>query len=225
MKRLSQQERDLRVVNDAIRKVQEVVHTDGTTTSFFLPGATSANLTLNYDGFSSFTIPIGIAGGVYVSGGTSASAGPFWLTFDSGTAAADRSIGGVEFQGKNNASTGTQYIRLVASTPNVTAGTEDAKLTFFVLGGGAEKSLLTLDGTGPRVTINGSTATPAGGTTGLGLTFGTTTNFGIFYGSGAPSLSADKGSLYLRSDGSSTSTRAYINTDGGTTWTSITTAA
>jgi len=43
--------------------------------------------------------------------------------------------------------------------------------------------------------------------------------------SGAPTLSAPKGSLYLRTDGSSTSTRAYVNTDAGTTWTSITTAA
>lgn len=47
----------------------------------------------------------------------------------------------------------------------------------------------------------------------------------ICFGSGAPTLSAPQGSLYLRTDGSSTSTRAYINTDGGTTWTAITTAA
>lgn len=48
---------------------------------------------------------------------------------------------------------------------------------------------------------------------------------GIFAGSGAPTFSAGKGSLYLRTDGASTSTRAYINTDGGTTWTAVTTAA
>lgn len=47
----------------------------------------------------------------------------------------------------------------------------------------------------------------------------------ISAGSGAPTFAAAKGSLYLRTDGSSTSTRAYINTDGATTWTSITTAA
>ena len=47
----------------------------------------------------------------------------------------------------------------------------------------------------------------------------------IFAGAGAPTFSATKGSLYLRTDGSSTSTRAYINTDGATTWTSVTTAA
>lgn len=47
----------------------------------------------------------------------------------------------------------------------------------------------------------------------------------IYAGSGAPSFTATKGSMYLRTDGSSTSTRAYINTDGATTWTAVTTAA
>ena len=46
---------------------------------------------------------------------------------------------------------------------------------------------------------------------------------GIFFGTGAPTFSAGQGSLYLRSDGSSTSTRAYVNT-GGTGWTAVTTA-
>jgi hypothetical protein len=69
------------------------------------------------------------------------------------------------------------------------------------------------------------TSTPAGGTAGTGLQFGTTNNFGIFFGSGVPTLSAAQGSLYLRSDGSSTSTRLYVNTNGATTWTNVTTAA
>lgn len=73
--------------------------------------------------------------------------------------------------------------------------------------------------------IKNATAIPAGGTAGAGYLFSSTSNFGMFFGSGAPTLSAAKGSLYLRSDGSSTSTRAYINTDGSTTWTAITTAA
>jgi len=52
-------------------------------------------------------------------------------------------------------------------------------------------------------------------------------NVRIQSGSGSPngSVSAPKGSLFLRTDGSSTSTRAYINTNGGTTWTAITTVA
>jgi hypothetical protein len=52
-----------------------------------------------------------------------------------------------------------------------------------------------------------------------------TAGFGIYFGSGAPTVSAAKGSLYLRSDGTTTNDRAYINTDGATTWTALTTAA
>lgn len=68
------------------------------------------------------------------------------------------------------------------------------------------------------------TAIPAGGTAGAGYSFSSTTNFGVFFGSGAPTLAAAKGSLYLRSDGTTTNNRAYINTDGAGTWTALTTA-
>jgi hypothetical protein len=47
----------------------------------------------------------------------------------------------------------------------------------------------------------------------------------IYAGAGAPSFTAPKGSLYLRTNGSGTGDRAYINTDGMTTWTALTTAA
>lgn len=47
----------------------------------------------------------------------------------------------------------------------------------------------------------------------------------IFFGSGAPTASAAKGSLYLRTDGSTTNDRMYVNTDGATTWTNVVTAA
>ena len=89
---------------------------------------------------------------------------------------------------------------------------------------------LTLDGTagvsgtGTLVGLS-ATAIPAGGTTGSGVLLSSTANFGVFFGSGVPTLTAAKGSLYLRSDGSSTSTRMYVNTDGGTTWTNVTTGA
>jgi hypothetical protein len=48
----------------------------------------------------------------------------------------------------------------------------------------------------------------------------------ITSGSGSPNgvVTAPKGSLYLRTDGSSTSTRLYTNTNSGTSWTAITTA-
>lgn len=67
------------------------------------------------------------------------------------------------------------------------------------------------------------TAVPAGGTTGAGYKLSSTANLGIFFGSGLPTLSAAQGSLYLRTDGSSSTTRLYVNSNGSTTWVNITT--
>ena len=47
----------------------------------------------------------------------------------------------------------------------------------------------------------------------------------ISVGAGAPSASLPKGSLYVRTDGSSSSTRLYIATDAVGTWTPVTTTA
>lgn len=52
-----------------------------------------------------------------------------------------------------------------------------------------------------------------------------TSRIGIFAGTGVPTISAPQGSLYLRTDGSSTSTRLYIATNSTGTWTTVTTAA
>lgn len=70
-----------------------------------------------------------------------------------------------------------------------------------------------------------NTAIPAGGTAGAGFKLSSTSNFGVFFGSGAPTLAAAKGSLYLRSDGSTTNDRMYVNSDGSTTWVAVTTAS
>lgn len=49
----------------------------------------------------------------------------------------------------------------------------------------------------------------------------------IYAGSGTPNavITANKGSLYLNTAGTGVADRAYINTNGGTTWTAITTVA
>lgn len=77
---------------------------------------------------------------------------------------------------------------------------------------------------GGIVTFASGTATPAGGSTAASVRFGTTAALGIYYGSGAPTVSAAQGSIYMRTDGSTTSTRMYINTNGTTGWTNVTTA-
>lgn len=48
---------------------------------------------------------------------------------------------------------------------------------------------------------------------------------GNLSGSGVPVVSAAKGTLYVRLDGSSSSTRLYINTNGTTGWTNVVTAS
>ena len=76
-----------------------------------------------------------------------------------------------------------------------------------------------------KTTIQAATAIPAGGTAAVGLNMSSTANFGVYFGSGVPTLSAAQGSLYMRTDGSSTSTRMYVNTNGSTGWTNLVTAA
>lgn len=82
---------------------------------------------------------------------------------------------------------------------------------------------LFLNSTG--VVVRPEVTPPAGGSTSARLLFGTTSGFGIYYGSGAPTVSAAKGSLYLRDNGSGTGDRLYINIDGSTGWAAVTTAA
>jgi len=109
----------------------------------------------------------------------------------------------------------------------------------FVLGNTVLGSIITSAGnlTGANILTNGSisangelqilaaTSVPVGGTAGAGLKMSSTANLGIFFGSGTPTLAAAQGSLYLNTTGNSTSNRMYINTDGSTTWTNVTTAA
>lgn len=70
-----------------------------------------------------------------------------------------------------------------------------------------------------------TTGVPAGGTTGAGIVFFSVPNFGIFGGSGIPTLSAATGSLYLRNDGATATTRVYVNSSGSTTWVGLTATA
>lgn len=87
----------------------------------------------------------------------------------------------------------------------------------------APGAFTTLSATG-AATILSATAIPAGGTVGSGYKFSSTANFGVFFGSGAPTLVAAKGSIYLRSDGGGTGDRAYIATDSAGAWTNLVTA-
>ena len=114
----------------------------------------------------------------------------------------------------------------ITTTGNITGGN--------ILTGGLVSATANITGgnirTGGQVSATGNalflagTAVPVGGTAGAGIMMSSTTNLGVFFGSGAPTIAAAQGSLYLRTDGSSTSTRLYVNTTGSTTWTNVTTA-
>lgn len=71
-----------------------------------------------------------------------------------------------------------------------------------------------------RTYIASGIAIPAGGASTTGIVFSSTASFGLFYGSGAPTLSVAKGSIYLRSDGGALS-RFYVNTNGTTGYSAL----
>ena len=116
------------------------------------------------------------------------------------------------FNGPVRSQNGFQDISVSSTTGAVTVNA-----TF-----GAATSVASLSATG-NITADSGTAPVAGGAAAFLAT--STAGFGIYFGSGAPTVAAAKGSLYLRTDGSGTGDRAYINTNGSTTWTALTTAA
>jgi hypothetical protein len=79
-----------------------------------------------------------------------------------------------------------------------------------------------------KVRIAPGVGTPAGGVSSgtiaarTALTFGSSF-VGIYIGSGAPTLTAAQGSLYIRTDNGA-NTSLYVNRDAGTTWAAVTSA-
>lgn len=129
------------------------------------------------------------------------------LVANTGTGTTTTGIG-VQIKSATNSGGGTVTTNIGLNVENQTVGTTNYAIK---------------TGTG-QVSFFSGTAVPAGGTAGVGIQMSSTANLGVFFGSGAPSLSAAQGSLYLRTDGSSTSTRMYVNTNGTTGWTAVTTA-
>jgi hypothetical protein len=117
------------------------------------------------------------------------------------------------FNGPVRSENGFQTISI-----NATTGTVTVTGTF-----GAATSVTTLTATG-NITADSASGLVAGGASAF-IATNVAAGMGIYVGSGAPTVAAAKGSLYLRSDGSGTGDRAYINTNGSTTWTALTTAA
>lgn len=189
-----------------------------TTGAWTIP-APSSGVTLTLGGIA--------ATSTKVLSATGSTTGSEWLQFDNTSGqvicGVDSSAGGLLGTGTSaySAVWGTGLAQSAHAVTNGIVRTTWSSAGNVTIAAPSSGKALAVDG---EVTVASGTATPAGGTAGKGLTFGTTANLGVFFGSGAPTLSAAQGSLYIRTDGSSTSTRLYVNTTGSTVWTNVTTA-
>jgi hypothetical protein len=169
--------------------------------------------------FASTTSGIGVGGANgFLSGSgnqlTFLTGGAEALTIKAGNGGlmmqAANSFGWVDSSDTENGTYGTRFSRVSAGVVQLGTTANNA------LG---SLNLTNLTGTGTVLGFSG-TAIPAGGTAGTGLRFSSTSNFGVFFGSGAPTLAAAQGSIYLRSDGT-----PQYNTNGSTGWAAILPAA
>lgn len=119
-----------------------------------------------------------------------------------------------------NSSAGIISIGNDAVNQNINVGTAGTR-TITIGNNTATTAVDLVAGTG-NVSVNSDLEL---GTAGKGIIF--QVGLKIVAGAGTPhgSITAAQGSLYLRTDGTTTNDRAYINTDGGTSWTALTTAA
>jgi|688.fasta_scaffold430678_2 hypothetical protein len=121
------------------------------------------------------------------------------------------------FNGPVRSENGFQTISINGTTGAVTVtGTFGAATSVTSL------AATTITATG-NITADSATGLVAGGASAF-IATNVAAGMGMYIGSGAPTIAAAKGSIYLRSDGSSTSTRLYVS-DGSTTWIAVTTAS
>ena len=127
------------------------------------------------------------------------------------------------FNGPVRSENGFETISINSSTGTVTVtSTLGPAMSVTSLAATGAVTAASVAATG-NVTADSNVALVAGGASAF-IATNTANNMGIYVGSGAPTVSAAQGSLYLRSDGSSTSTRLYVS-DGATTWIAVTTAS
>jgi len=105
---------------------------------------------------------------------------------------------------------------------NQSTGTVTTTATFGAATSVTSLAATTVSATG-NVTADSNVALVAGGASAF-IATNTAAGMGVYVGSGVPTVAAAKGSLYLRSDGTSTATRLYVS-DGSTTWIAVTTAS
>jgi hypothetical protein len=155
---------------------------------------------------------------------TANAGGTLDLFRDSASPAANDPLWQINFRGRDSAAGTAVYAGIDARILDPTNTSEDGELR---LRARIADSNTVIASVGNGVQVGAPTGAYKGAGT-LNASAGLyVNNIAILSGSGSPNgvITAAQGSLYLRTDGSSTSTRAYINTNGGTTWTNLVTAA
>jgi hypothetical protein len=197
---------------------------------------TNENLTLDAKGSGAVSIGT-VSTGAITLGAATGVTGALTGTSTSASALAVGANGATNPVLKVNANTAS-----VATGVQVTGAAAAGRVALAAISSGTNEGLdIDAKGSGTIRIGNSSTGNVLlGGGGGLVVVPGTLTAGGlltcaiqvatsgplIYSGSGAPSISAAvKGSIYLRTDGSSTSTRLYVATDTSGTWTPCTTAA
>lgn len=207
------------------------VLSSGTNEALSLDGKGTGALNLNTSSTTSGLVTIGnttALGGVQING-------PSTITSALATALNVGPAGATNPVFQVNASTASQISGLQVTGGGTGAGVKLSAISsatnedIYVSGKSAGSVYLGANSTGgvliqqAPVVLRSDSAATAGGK--LGIQIGGVSIASIYIGSGAPTVSAAQGSVYFRTDGSSTSTRMYINTNGSTTWTNVTTAA
>lgn len=114
------------------------------------------------------------------------------------------------FSGPVRSQNGFQTISIDSTTGAVT--------TTSTIGPAMSVTSVTASG---NLTADSGTAPASGGMSAIQIS--STANFGIFVGSGIPTVTAAQGSLYLRTDGTGVADRLYVR--GAAGWIAISTAS
>lgn len=186
--------------------------TGGTVNLAATDSGSNTNISINAKGTGSITLGNVSTGGILLNDPTA-------VTSTSANALVAGANGATNPVFNVDASTASQVAGL-----NLKGAATGGTVAVTTTDSGSNTSLsIAAKGTG-TITVQPAIATPAAGSAPASLLFGSTASFGIYYGSGAPTVSAAQGSLYLRSDGTTVNNRTYINTNGSTAWTAVTTA-
>jgi len=199
--------------------------------------SSGTNESLKLDAKGSGTIGIGtVSTGAITLGAATGITGAATVTSTSASALTVGANGATAPVLKVDANTAS-----VATGVGITGAAAGSRVAIAAISSGTNEGLdLNAKGSGTvrignsstgAVLIGGSAATVLSGTLTAGglLTCAlqvATSGPLVYSGSGAPTISAAvQGSIYLRTDGSSTSTRLYVATNTSGTWTPVTTAA